>query len=203
MCELKCDFAMITETWFRGGKKLDSELTDIKEATGINIICKNRRVGNRGGATGGGVAIAVNTGRCNLKKRGVKSKHGIVCVVGKIGKIERQFAIYSAYVPPSTKAEDFTQLCEDLAMLLVEIKGSLKDPVFVVGRDFNNRSPTAAFEAIEGMQQVPSGPTRGAASLDLIFKNAPGVLQGGRAETYPPLETETGLASDHLSVWGA
>ena len=104
MSELKCDFTMITEMWFRGGKKLDSELTNIKGATGINIICKNQWVGNRGGATGEGVAIAVNTGKCNLKKRVLKSKHEIVCVVGKIGKIERRFAIYSVYVPPSTKA---------------------------------------------------------------------------------------------------
>ena len=78
-------------------------------------------MGNRGVATGGGVAIAVNTGKCNLKKRVLKSKHEIVCVVGKIGTIERRFAIYSVYVPPSTKAGDFAQLCEDLATSLAEI----------------------------------------------------------------------------------
>ena len=35
----------------------------------------------------------------------------------------------------------------------------LEDQVVVIGGDFSNRNPAAAFEAIGEMQQVPSGPT--------------------------------------------
>ena len=198
--ELRCDFAMVTETWFKGGRKLDS---DIKEATGIKILCKNRPVKNHKGATGGGVAIAFDSERCNLKKRMVKSKHEIICAVGKIGKIERQFAIYSIYVPPSTKAGDFSQLCEDLAASIGEIMCALKNPVIIVGGDLNNRDISAAFEAVEDMKMVESGPTRGAAKLDLLFTNVAGALLGEGAVTYPPLESENGLVSDHRTVWCA
>ena len=201
MSELRCDFAMITETWFRGGKKLDAELSDINEATGIKIVCKNRPTKNRKGATGGGVAIAFNSERCNLKRRAVKSKHEIVCVVGKVGKIERQFAVYSIYVPPSTRAGDFAQLCEELAASIGEIQCSLKDPVIIVGGDFNNRDLSAAFESVDNMRVIRSGPTRGASTLDLIFTNSTEALMSDCAEIYPPLESKDGQVSDHRTVW--
>lgn len=73
----------------------DSNWTRVSPSTGINFVCRNRLSKKRRGKAGGGVAIAFDAERCNLKKRRVKSKHEIVCVVGKIGKIERKFAIYS------------------------------------------------------------------------------------------------------------
>ena len=198
--ELKCDFAMVTETWFRGGRQLNEELADIESASGIKLICKNRPVRGRG-VVGGGVAIAINTARSNLKKKVVKTVHEIVCVVGKIASIERQFAIFAVYIPPSIKAGGFATLCEDLAAALGEVRVSLKNPVIIVGGDFNNRDPAAAFEALEGFEKLRSGPTRGNATLDVIYTNAGEHLLGDTASTYPPLESEGGLASDHLTVW--
>ena len=164
-------------------------------------MCKNRPAKRCGGSTGGGFAIAYNALKCNLKRRAVKSKYEIVCVVGEIGKIDRQFAIYSIYIPPSTRAAEFTQVCEDLATSIAEVMSSIRNPVIVVGGYFNNRDPSVAFEAVEGMVLVESGPTRGCAKLDLIFTNAAGALLGGTAETHAPLESEGGLQSDHMSVW--
>ena len=54
-----------------------------------------------------------------------------------------------------------------------------------------------------GLDKIPSGPTRGAATLDVIYTNALGFLQGDAASTFPPLESEDGLISDHKSVWAA
>ena len=200
MYELKCDFAIITETWFKGGKKLLGELSDVEQASGIKLICKNRTAR---AMRGGGVAVAFNAARCNLKKKQIKTKHEIVCVVGKIGKIERQFAIFSVYVPPRTKAAEFTELCEDLAAALILVKTSTKDPIIIVGGDFNNRDPTQAFEPVGGLDKVSSGPTRGDATLDLVFTNARAFLVGGTALTFPPLESEDGLRSDHRTVWAS
>lgn len=106
MYDLRCDFAMNNETWFRGGKKLMGELSDVEQAAGIRLICKNRPAR---ATRGGGVAIAFNIERCNLKRKQVKTKHEIVCGVGKIGKVERQFAVFSVYVPPRTKSAEFAE----------------------------------------------------------------------------------------------
>ena len=200
MGELTCDFAMISETWFRGGKKLTGELSDIEQAAGVRIICKNRPIRE---GRGGGVALAFNVERCNLKRKQINSKFELVGATGKIGKIERQFAIFCVYVPPKTKTAEFVELCEVLASALIQAKTSSKDPIIVVGGDFNNRDPTPAFDAIGGLDRIPSGPTRGTATLDHIFTNALPHLAGGRAEIHPPLESEEGLVSDHKSVWGA
>ena len=172
-----------------------------KNATWIKLICRNRPAKGSRGIVGGGVAIAINTARCNLKKKVVKTVHEIVCVVGKIAKIERHFAVFAVYVPPSIKASGFATLCEDLTAVMGEVRVALKDPVIVVGGDFNNRDPEAAFEAFEGFKKLSSGPTRGSATLDVVYTNAARHLLGNGASTFPPLESEGGLASDHLNVW--
>ena len=200
MYDLRCDFAVINETWFKGGKKLLGELSDIEQAAGIKFICKNRPSKS---ARGGGVAIAFSSTNCNLKRKPIKTKYEIVGAVGKIRKVERQFAVFSVYVPPKTKSAEFGELCEDLAAALIQVKTSIKNPILIVGGDFNNRDPSPAFKAVGGLVRVPSGPTRGDATLDLVFTNSLEFLVGNTAETFPPLESEDGLSSDHLSVWGA
>ena len=200
MYDLKYDFAMINETWFKGGKRLVGELLDVEHAAGIKFICKNRPVK---ASRGGGVPLAFSTTSCNLKRKQIKTKYEMVCAVGKIGKVDRQIAIFSVYVPPRTKSAEFTELCEDLATALIQVKTSAKNPIIIVGGDFNNRDPAPAFESIGGLDKIPSGPTRGDASLDLIFTNALVYMVGDKAETFPPLESEDGLSSDHLCVWGA
>ena len=186
MYELRCEFVMVTETWFKGSRKLNAELEDIKSATGIRLLCRHRPVRGSRGVVGGGVAIAFNNTRCSLKRKMLKTEHDTICAVGKIAKIERQFAIFSVYVLPATKSKDFLQLCEDLAAALNDVRVSLRDPIIVIGGDFNNRDPSAAFEAIDGIRVLDSGPTRGNATLDLIFTNACDSLMGGRAQVFPP-----------------
>ena len=200
MFELSSDFAIITETWFRGGRQLQAELSDIEQASGIKLVCKNRPV--RGGAGGGGgVAVAFNTARCNLKRKNIKSSFEVLCVAGKIAKISRQVAIFAIYIPPKTKSAEFARLCEEVATAILDLNTSLHNPGIIIGGDFNNRDPKAMFEAADGFMQVPSAPTRGTATLDLIFTNTPDALVSDRAEIYPPLESESGLSSDHCCVW--
>ena len=64
---LGTQIGMVTETWFKGGRKLDEGLLDFEGATGIRIIHKSRDGRARG--RGGGVAIAFDTRACNLKRR--------------------------------------------------------------------------------------------------------------------------------------
>lgn len=197
--DLKCDFAMITETWFRGGKRLDAELSDIEHAAGIKFVCKNRR----GRKAGGGVAIAYNAARCNLKKKPIKTCHEITCAVGKIAKIHRKFAIFTVYIPPKTKVNEMAQLCNDISDAIADVKTSLGDPVIIIGGDFNNRDISPAFIADANLELVRSGPTRSGATLDQIYTNSPACLVTPEAEIYPPLESEEGLASDHKCVFAS
>ena len=184
----------------QGRKKLRDELSDIEQAAGIKFICKNRPAKS---LRGGGVALAFNSERCNLKRKQFKTNHEIVCAVGKVGKIERQFAIFSVYVPPKTRSAEFAELCEDLASALTQVMTASKNPIIIVGGDFNNRDPSEAFDSVGGLDKIPSGPTRGAATLDVMYTNALGFLRGDAASTFPPLESEDGLVSDHKSVWAA
>ena len=195
MSNLRCDFAMITETWFKGGAALNAELSDIEQATGVKLLCRHRQAGRK--STGGGVALAFNVGRCNLKKKSVKSKHEILCVTGKIAKILRPFAIFTVYIPPDIKVADLTSLCEDLATAISGVMSSLKDPVLIVGGDLNRRDISPAFETVDNMVLVQSGPTRGPATLDHIYTNANYLLTTGCAKTFPPLEADDGRPSDH------
>lgn len=48
---------------------------------------------------------------------------------------------------------------------------TVKNPIIVVGGDFDNHDPTPAFEAVGGMDRIPSLPTRADATLDVIFTN--------------------------------
>ena len=203
MYELQCDFSMITETWFRGGKKLDAELSDIEQASGICVITKNRKWGGKKAVLGGGVAIAFNKERCNLKRRAIKSKHEILCVVGKIAKVTRRIAIITVYVPPRTKVLEFEDICRDLGDLVVELKASIKNPAIIVAGDFNRRDPTTTLGALDEFVELKSGPTRGGARLDAIFTNVSSLVAGGEARVFPPLESEDGRPSDHGCVFAA
>lgn len=42
MQELELNFVAITETWFKGGAQLRQQLSDIEQATGIKLLCRNR-----------------------------------------------------------------------------------------------------------------------------------------------------------------
>ena len=171
MYDLRCDFALITETWSKGGGKLDGELEDIEHASGIKLLCRNRpRRGGQG--VGGGVALAFSKEKCNLKKRSIKTKFEILCVTGKISKIKRPFAIFTVYVPPKTKVAEFEELCTELGVAISEVKIALPDPVVIVVGDFNRRDPSPAFQELPDMMMVQTDPTRGNAILDLVYTNA-------------------------------
>ena len=61
--EYNLTFALLTETWFKNGFKLVSELTDLECSENIGVIAKNRTA-----RKGGGVAIAYNTTMVSLKE---------------------------------------------------------------------------------------------------------------------------------------
>ena len=199
---LRLHFACVTETWYKGGAALADHIVDVEGASGIRILHKSRdgRVKKRGG----GVAIAFDTAICNFKQRHMKTgakDFEIVCATGKIGKIDRRFVVFAVYVPPDIKAARFRVLEEALAAEISAVKSSIKDPVVIVGGDFNHRDITGAVGLAEPITLVQTGPTRGNSTIDLVYTNVPASVR--EARVLPPLESTTGNQSDHKCVYVA
>ena len=85
---LQAQIGMVTETWFKGGRKLEEGLADFEGTTGIRVLHRSRD--GRTKSRGGGVAIAFDSRSCNLKKRTLAAelkKFEVVCAVGIVKKI--------------------------------------------------------------------------------------------------------------------
>ena len=199
---LNLHFACITETWYAGGRELRDHIIDIEGAAGIKILHKSRD--GRSKKRGGGVAIAFNSALCNFKQRQLKcvgKEHEVMCAVGKVGKIERKVVVMVVYIPPGMKAQQLQKLRENLAAEVSEAKVAYKNPIFVIGGDFNHRDVMGEVDHAEHMSVVKSGPTRGDSTIDLIYTNVPGEV--AECRTLPPLESTTGAPSDHRCVYVA
>ena len=199
---LNLPFACITETWYTGGRDLRDHIIEVEGASGIRILQKSRdgRVRKRGG----GVALAFNTALCNFKPRQLKliaKEHEVMCAVGKVGKVDRKIVVFVTYIPPGMRANQIQQHREALAAEVSDAKAVFKDPVFIIAGDFNHRDITSKVSLVEQITQVPSGPTRGPNTINLVFTNTPGNIK--ECITLPPLETRSGNRSDHKCVYVA
>ena len=197
---LDLDFACISETWFKGGKDLRAKLTDIEGASGIRIVHKSRdgRLGQRGG----GVAIAFNTSTCNFKQRTLRitdKGHEIVCVTGRVAKIERKFAIFTVYIPPQSRVGVMDDLVDSLLNEIAHIKTSSADPIIVVAGDFNRRDISGPLRDAAGLHEVATAPTRGTNKLDVVFSNLGADVND--TSVLPPLQAVSGAESDHKCVY--
>ena len=175
-------------------------MTGVEGSSGIRILHKSRDGRTKG--RGGGVAIAYDNAVCNLKRRQLKQvakDFEIICATGKVGKIDRKFVIFVVYVPPLIKTTRFNALKESLAAEITAAKADVKDPVFVIAGDFNHKDISDAVDLVEHMTLIPTGPTRGANTIDLIYTNVPGCVR--ECMTLPPLEAANGAMSDHRCVY--
>ena len=190
MYELDLQFSMITETWFTNNKNVQNEIDEVESGQNIGLVCKNRK-----GKRGGGVAIAFNKIKMNLKKYTIPNNtFEMVCAVGNTVEDTRKFAVFVLYIPPSQKSEVTTQMMSCLSDCIEKIKLELSDPYIVIGGDLNRRQ--LAIPDFPDIQIVGTNGTRNGAALDVIGTNIDGIL----AEVISPLETEDGRASDHLSI---
>ena len=198
MMNLHLHFACVTETWFKEDRRLDGELIDIEESAGVKIFQRSRSGGK---GRGGGVAFLFNKSLGSFKQRRVKGvgKHEVLCAVGKIGKIDRCFVVFTVYIPPRMLAAEFEDLCNKMEDAIAEMKKSLKDPVFILAGDFNGRDMGRGVCQTECLKPVNSGPTRGTRTLDIIYTNVEEHVEYGT--TTDPIETENGTPSDHRSVF--
>lgn len=202
MCELDLHFAAVTETWLQSGQTLRGDLIDLEFGSGVKVIYKNRKQpkGSRA-ATGGGVALLYNCATCSFKERKMRgNKFEAVCAVGKIGKIKNPVVVYVAYLPPRLRAAELVEFNEVIAQSVVEVSTKLVDPVFVFAGDVNHRDVSPAFDLVDDMIKLETGPTRGDNTLDVVYTNVNVHAIKVQSSVKPPLESEAGQLSDHGCV---
>ena len=106
--------------------------------------------------------------------------------------------MFVVYIPPDSRATTVKAIKELLGLKLVAAKVAYGDPILVVCGDMNGRRIDEAFDVDDQIALVETGNTRGDTTLDLVFTNAARHVVLARAR--PPLETETGMKSDHCCV---
>ena len=196
---LDLHFAAITETWFRSGASLRDSLEDIECSTGIKILHRSRD--GRARRIGGGVAFAFNSRTCNFRQRTLRAGKGfeMLCAVGKTGKITRKFAVFTIYIPPSTKATELALIVAALEEEIASVKSSAGDPFIVVAGDFNHRSVESALEMGDDFQLIVTPPTRGPNCLDRMYTNFGASIT--ESDVSVPLQADGGCFSDHICAY--
>ena len=191
MDEYDITAAMLTETWFRGGKRLDEELRDMEMGENIGIISKNRR-----GGRGGGVAVAYNMERLQMTEfKFPRNTFELVCAVGNSSASNRKIAIIAVYIPPNQRVATTLKLKEVLTDGINKLKCKFDNPVICVGGDTNNRKISDLLEEHPDVKLVDTPGTRHGAKLDEVATNVEDHIS--KAGIVAPLASEGGVLSDH------
>lgn len=139
---------------------------------GIRVLHRSRD--GRKKSAGGGVAYAFCIGTCNVKQITLKTvarEQEIMTVVGKVAKIKKKVVVFVVYIPPNTRA--------------AKVEATYGDPINFVGGDFNKKDFGPAITMAADLKRLTTGPTRGDATLDLVYTTVLDRIQ--EVATLPPL----------------
>ena len=195
--EHQLDFALITESWLSDGEVLNRDVIDLEYGTNLKILYKNRpRRPTNTRVVGGGVSIVYDKSKCSFRERKIGgNKFELVVAVGKIGRLERQVAVFCAYIKPKMLVGEMQQLNDMINAEILSIK-SRSNPIIILGGDLNRRSFDDAVGDYQDIRRLNFDPTRGQACLDVAYSNASSIS----SEVWPPLENLAGAPSDHSCV---
>ena len=199
--ERSIDIAAVTESWLTDGRNLDGDVQDLELGSEVTLIYKNRpaRKSTFRRKACGGVVLAFNSRTCSFKERKIAGNtFEIVSAEGFVEGIRRKIVTYAIYIPPQTRADAMRKLCEVIANDISLAATQSNNPLLMMMGDFNRKCFRSAYEHMQGVCELQSGPTRGAERLDLCFTNAD--QNNCTTEVTPPLESETGTASDHACL---
>ena len=191
--EYETSVALLSETWFRTGRRYNNEMMDMELGQDIKFIAKNRA------GRGGGVAIAFNKNVIDLKEYKLPGNiFEMVCGVGNSTAGNRKMAFISLYIPPRQRAGTTAKLRGVLSDGINKLKSSFDNPIIFVGGDTNNRKLEGLLSEFHDIVTVNAPPTRGSAKLDEISTNVIEYIDS--TTSIPPLETEGGIRSDHMML---
>ena len=185
--------AMLTETWFsKGNKKVAHELNILSQRDGTSFLRKDHNT------RGGGVAIAFNSAKMEMKKLPLQSLKGseleILVGRGKLHGIKKQHLVFACYIPPSYSSSQNKQFFDVLTDAISEARSIAPDAWVNIGGDWNGRSLAEVSRLFPDIAEVPSSPTRKDTTLDIIANNYCNYVS--TVSTNFALEAEDGRKSD-------
>ena len=189
--ELSLSLMIVSETWLRGDAEQDRVVNVLYGGHGVDLLVRNRR------SRGGGVGILYKSTALKLKEHRFRKKnYEMLCARGKVVGCSRELYVFAIYVKPSLPAEKKVEMVTLITEELIKIKTTNTNPLICIGGDFNHLNTDAITDVVPGVKKLETPPSRGSAILDLAFCNFPirEVFAG------PPLETKTGIRSDHDSI---
>ena len=194
--ELDLAVALITESWLSEGKKLQHCIDDLNDGENIQILQKSRK-SRRGRTAGSGVVIAHDTNKIKLKPFPIScGKAEIIAATGRIANNQRVFVFFSIYISPKTKAKQTQETLDALSDAILIAKTTFRDPIVIVGGDFNKKEVEPATAPFPDIRILPTSPTRGRSTLDLIATN---LTESDVNDVFvcEPLKKPDGQQSDH------
>ena len=131
----------------------------------------------------------------------VKVKRGrseLLVAFGKIPNVARKIVSIGIYLPPKLKANKRREALGCLKDAIGQVKNDFRDPYIILAGDTNKQQIREGIEDYPDMRMVDIGATRGDAKLDILAT----IIEEEEitTEIRAPLETESGLRSDHNVV---
>ena len=189
MTETETGIAVITETWFKDGRELDKDIEDLSLGAGLGMLCRNRKVNERGVAHGG-VAVVWRETLGKFREITLKNKKDfeVLPVVASMRGHSRKLVVVACYVPPTYKKKQAQEALEYISEVVLEVKRKFNDPFIMVAGDFNQWKINETLADYSDLREVVVGATRGNRDIDKMFTNmSRSVIASG---TWEPLETE-------------
>ena len=137
--------ALLNETWlYRSDPQVKKMLTSVTEEHGIRFIRKDRD------SRGGGVAVAYDSSKINLKKLNLnclkKKNHlEIVVATGKLKNYKKDVTVISCYIPPGLSKNESAEFLDALSDVITEVKKKVEGWI-VLGGDWNGRPLDLALD---------------------------------------------------------
>ena len=192
--------AVVTETWFTDGCRLDAQAEDLLFGQGLSILTLNRPP-LLSGVSYGGVAVITRESTTKSKVFPFPNPDNFevlpVCTTHR--DLARKIFTIAAYIPPNYSVPRGKQCLQHISDITLQILNSNANPLLVIAGDFNQWDVGSALAEFSDICEVSTPPTRGLRHIDKIFTNWGEEIE--ESGCVPPLETEiidgVKTSSDH------
>ena len=193
--------AIVTETWFADGSRLELETENLLLGHGLRLQTLNRPPHHLSGVSYGGVAIVTreNCSRSSVVRFPNPENFEVLPVCLTIPEIQQKLFVVAAYVPPNYLVARGKLCLSHISDLVFHIKNTNPNPLILVAGDFNQWDLAGALAEYCDMVEVQTPATRGDRHIHKIFMNWNEHVE--ESGCIPPLQTELidghQTASDH------
>ena len=192
--------AIVTETWFAAGDRLELETENLLLGHGLRLQSLNRQPLPSGVAYGGVAVISREAyTKSTIFPFPNPSCFEVLPVSIVMLEIRRKLLVVAAYIPPNYPVPKAKLCLQHISDVVLEIKRRETDPLILVAGDFNQWNIGEALAEFSDMHELSTPPTRGDRNIDRVFCNWHDDIEEGGCIS--PLETEaidgTSTSSDH------